>query len=103
MTCKPAPDEILYKDPQAVLDYGFDWNDDGHGGEGWLGVDTILASTWAANKSGLTIQSQSFDTTSTTVWLAGGTLGEGYTVTNHITTAGGRQDDRSFKLVIKNK
>lgn len=103
MTCNPRPDEILEQDPQANLDYGFDWNDDGHGNLGYLGDDTLSGSSWSVNKTGLVLGTQTSDDTTTTVWLSGGTLGEGYTVTNHIITTEGREDDRSFRVVIKNK
>ena len=82
------------KDPNARLDYGFDW-------AAWLGTDTITASTWAVDPSGPTLSSQTFSTTRTTVWVAGGAAGTSYKITNHITTAAGREDDRTFKLKVK--
>ena len=83
------------KDPQAVLDYKIDWSS-------WLGTDTITASTWSAD-TGITIDSNEFNDTETVVWLSGGTEYEQYTVTNHITTLGGREDDRSLTIKMKNK
>lgn len=80
------------KDPQAVKDYGFIWAP-------WLGSDTITASTWASD-NGITINSSSFTTTTTTVWLSGGTEGLVYNIVNHITTAGGRQDDRTLVVQV---
>lgn len=85
-----------FKDPQAVLDYLVDWSE-------WLVEDSITNSTFAVDDAGLTIDSTSFTTTSGTVWLSGGTLGTTYIVTNHITTSGGRQDDHSFRIIIKDK
>ena len=35
--------------------------------------------------------------------LSGGTAGQKYVLTNHITTAGGRQMDQSVKLPVKDK
>lgn len=96
MTCMPKRDEIIEQDPSANKDYGWDW-------ERWLNGDTIATSSWMANKSGLDLDDGTWDTTSTTIWISGGTLGEGYTVTNHVITVGGRADDRSFKVVIKNQ
>jgi hypothetical protein len=91
------------KDPSAILDYGHDWTE-------WMDEgDEITASTWAAapdaDDGGTLITSNpTFDAAGpTTVWLAGGVAGESYTVTNHITTAEGRQDDRSFKVKIKER
>lgn len=85
------------KDPDATLDYSFDWGP-------WLGTDTISTSTWVAD-SGLTIvpASESFDNTTTIVFISGGTAGEIYTVKNRITTNGSRTDDRSFQLRIRQR
>ncbi len=80
------------KDPNAVLDYMADW-------EQWLKGDTIVASTWLP-ATGITIDYESFTTTSATVWLSGGTAGTVYTLTNRVTTAGGRTDDRSITILV---
>lgn len=95
------------KDPQAVLDYGIDWGADGRG---WLPEgDTISASSWTiTGKDGaelgagpLVQDSDTHDASTTTVWLSGGTVGETYDVTNHITTAAGRQDDRTIRITVQ--
>jgi len=83
------------KDPNEVLDYELDWSarlSDG---------DTISASTWIV-PDGLTEDSNSNTTTTTTIWLSGGTLGE-YTLTNRVTTAGGRTMDQSVRLTVVEK
>jgi hypothetical protein len=87
--------EKFIKDPDAVLDYEIDWSE-------WLVTDTISASTWAAD-TGLTVDSDSFTDTATTVWLSGGVVGTSYEVVNHITTANGREDDRTIIIKCKNK
>jgi len=84
--------ETIQKDPSAVLDFGFDWS-------AWLVDDTISASTWAV-PSGLIKDSDSATTTTTTVWLSDGTAGSVYIVTNEIETAGGRTDQRSFRVQV---
>lgn len=78
------------KDPEAVLDYVIDWAT-------WLDGDTIATSEWAA-VGGITIEQDSHTSTIATVWLSGGVAGGWYTVTNHITTADGREDDRSIQI-----
>lgn len=80
------------KDPDAELDYRLDWS-------AWLDGDTISTSTWSAD-TGITVTTSTSTTTTATVWLAGGTLGQAYTVTNRVVTAGGRTDERSFLVVI---
>lgn len=86
------------KDPDAVLDYLVDWS-------AWLPTgDTITASTFTVNSEddgAIVVDDTLFDSTTTTVWLSGGVAGEKYTVTNHITTADGREDDRSITISIK--
>jgi hypothetical protein len=83
------------KDPDALLDYGFDW-------ETWLGVDTIEASTWYV-PAGLTNEADSSDDTTTTIWLSGGVRGVTYTVVNRIQTAGNRTDDRSITIKVADR
>ncbi len=85
----------LVKDPDGVLDYGFDWS-------AWLVADTISTSVWTV-PVGLTEDSESETTTTTTIWLSGGTPGQLYTITNRVVTAGGRTDDRSFKLRVQER
>lgn len=79
------------KDPNSTLDYVIDWED-------WLGADTITDSTWVAT-AGITIDDgDQFTDTTATVWLSGGTDRATYLVTNHITTAAGRQEDRTLTI-----
>jgi len=82
------------KDPNATLDYMFDWGP-------YLTplVDTIQSVTWVLS-SGLTKVSQSNTATTATVFVSGGALGDTETLTCRITTAGGRVDDRSIQLKI---
>ncbi len=83
------------KDPDAALDYGFNWT-------AWLETgDTILTSAWDV-PSGLTLDNSSFTSTHTTVWLSGGTAGDKYLVRNRITTINNpvRGDDRSLLIRV---
>lgn len=83
------------KDPDAILDYTVDWSR-------WLDTDTILTSQWTV-PTGLTQASSSNTATSATAWLSGGAAGQSYTVTNRITTTGGRTDDRSFTIRVEER
>jgi hypothetical protein len=88
--------QTYVKDPDAKLPYVIDWQD-------WLPVgDTIAASTWDIDAD-LTNGTDEFTDTTATILLSGGTAGESYTVTNHITTATGLEDDRSFILKIRER
>lgn len=85
------------KDPDATLDYSVDWSaqlDDG---------DTITASSWPEVDDGITVDSHEHTDTAAVVWVSGGTAGTTYALTNRITTAGGRIDDRTIRLKIKER
>lgn len=84
------------KDPDSVLDYGFNWRR-------LLRGDTIAESSWAVSSSDLQIMDSSHDDKTTTVRLSGGIAGETYTVTNHIVMASGQEDDRSFTLQVRER
>ena len=83
------------KDPQSVLDYGFDWSD-------WLDADTIDTSVWTAD-DGITIDSESETTTTTTVWLSGGTAGKTYRLVNKVVTTAGRTEERTLNVTLMNR
>jgi hypothetical protein len=83
------------KDPDATLDYVLDWST-------WLSSDTIGTATWTV-PAGLTKASQSFTTTTATVWLSGGTVGENHFVTCRVTTAAARTDDRSILIRVEDR
>jgi hypothetical protein len=79
----------------AVLDYSVDWNL-------WLAGDQISASSWAYS-TGITHGAESLNEakTITTTWLSSGTAGQKYSLTNTITTTGGRTNQMSFKVEVK--
>lgn len=83
------------KSPDGVLDYQIDWED-------WLNGDTISTSTWTV-QSGITKVTDTSSTYTATIWLDGGTIGNRYTVTNHIVSAAGREEDQSLVVYIVEK
>ena len=83
------------KDPQAILDYGFDWSE-------WLGSDTISSSSWTAD-TGINIDSDTNTSTITSVWLSSGLPGHNYRVVNHVITAAGREDDRTILVSVEQR
>jgi hypothetical protein len=85
------------KDPDAILDYGFDWTL-------WLDGDTIATSSWILD-AGISIQqgTATYNNTKTSVYISGGVKDGNYKVTNRITTASGRTDDRSFTLRVRQR
>lgn len=90
------------KDPDAVKDYGFDWAKDDEGNPGLFADDALASSEWIV-PDGITMDRHSFEPSGkTTIWISGGTHNSNYTFTNRVTTTGGRSDDRSAILSVKN-
>lgn len=88
------------KDPDAVLDYTWDWSE-------WLAPgETIVTSVFTVS-AGLVLDSDSFNSNSATVWLSGGspggTTGTPYSVANRITSSDDRTDERSITIRVKNR
>lgn len=84
------------QDPNAILDYTLDWSK-------LLVTGDVLVHASFIPDPGLSVLSENFTDTLATVWLLNGLVGQLYNVICHITTAGGRQDDRTFQIVIKEK
>ena len=84
-------------DPDARLDYLFDWAQ-------WLSTDedTITEAT-VTGPDGITVEPATFTDTGVSAWVSGGSAGESYDLTCHIVTAAGREDDRSITLVCKER
>jgi len=81
------------KDPNSVLDYTLDWSS-------WLETsDTISSASWSA--SGVTVDSENNTTTTATVFVSGGALNVDSVITCQIVTSGGRTDERSIAIQIR--
>jgi hypothetical protein len=89
------------KDPDEVADYSLNWAGNAAQPGRTLG-DTLQSSTWIV-PDGLVKNSDSFTTTTTTIWLSGGTEGTTYKLINRVITAGGRTWDQTVKLKVKTK
>jgi hypothetical protein len=86
------------QDPNAVLDYPFDWSV-------YLAQinDTIQTSQFIVD-SGIVVESDAIlNPANTVVWLSGAVKGKRYAVTNHILTAGGREDDWTIYVLGKER
>jgi len=91
MSCFP-----FIKDPDAKLDYKMDWSD-------WLtSPDTLSDSEWIV-PSGMTSESETFDSDSAIIILSGGTVGQVYEVVNRITTGAGLIEDRTILFTIRER
>lgn len=98
----PDVGATIQKDPDAGLVYAIEWGR-------YLPPDAVItASSWIISEgddSPPTTSGPTFDDTSTTVKIAGGTAGQTYRVTNRIVfgTSPVQTDDRSFFLKIRER
>lgn len=84
----------IEKDPNAKKDYQIDFSK-------WLAVgETIVSAVWTV-AAGLNKVSEAVAATSVTIELSGGTVDKNYLVNAHIVTSTGREDDKSFRVVIR--
>lgn len=90
---------MITKDPDAVLDYIFDW------GDYLTEIDDTINSHEIVVPEGDEIVCDSSSIVEDTVvaWVSGGTAGTTYRVTCRIATVGGRTDDRSIFIKIKER
>lgn len=90
------------KDPDAVLDYKFDWraSTNGSGSSDWLSAGEAINTHTIDADTGITVDSsaQTDANTSVTVWLSGGTAGIEYLVRCEIVTSASRTDERTMKI-----
>lgn len=91
----------LVKDPDAHVDFGFDWSQ-------WLKAgDTISSSEWildpANTDEDLEIENDTHTASGTVVFVTGGTVGVSYSITNRIETADGLKDDRTLTILVKER
>jgi hypothetical protein len=95
------------KDPDAVLDYKFDWKalTNGTGTSDWLAAAETISTKTITPSNGITVDSSALSDTNTsvTVWLSGGSAGSNYTVACKIVTSAGRTDERTMTIQCRNR
>lgn len=95
-----ATTEDWQKDPNATLDWVFDWSS-------WLADGEEISTSEFIVSAGLTVEdgplAPTHTTISATVWLSGGQTGQVYQVTNRVTTNQNRIDDRSIRIRVVNR
>lgn len=85
------------KDPDATLDYAFDWTP-------WLDEAEEITDQVVTVPAGLTIaQAAVVNAGVVTVWLSGGDAGEVYAVACRVTTDQGRTDERTYYLEVRDR
>lgn len=85
-------------DPSARLDYTFSW-------AGLLvGTDVIVSATVTPDVAGIvTLDPATHDDKTVTVWATGLSVNGKVRLVCHITTAEGRQDERTIILYVKDR
>lgn len=84
---------IWVKDPEAVVDFAFDWST-------WLASGDTIDTFTVTVPSGITLDSSSEASGVVTAWISGGTAGTTYIVECKIVTTQGRTDERSRPLDV---
>ncbi len=98
---------VVQKDPDAVLDYRFDWAalTNGNGVSNWLNSGETILSQVVVVSAGLTKDSDQLadSNTSVQVWLSGGSMGIEYSLACLIVTSEGRTDERTITVYVVDK
>jgi hypothetical protein len=92
-----AISNVFLKDPNATLDYGFDWSE-------WLNENEILTGYQVTSGCGITNLYNTYTTAgSVIVWLSGGVPGNRYSIACKIETSGSRIDERTIKIDVRER
>ena len=87
---------LYKKDPQAVLDFAFNW-------ASWLATGETISTYTVTAQTGLTKDSDSESSGVVTVWVSGGTAGTWYTLACKIVTSAGRTDERTMRIQVDDR
>lgn len=87
----------IIRDPDARLDYAVDF------GAEWLQDGETITSYEVEVDPGLTLESSSEADGRVTAWISGGEAGRTYLARFRITTNRGRTDDRTLRLVTRQR
>ncbi len=88
------------KDPQAELDFTFDWSP-------WLATGETITGYVITPDTGITVAPSGKATVQDggriTVWLGGGTAEQRYSVACRVTTTAGRVDERTLRVTVTDR
>ncbi|BCQ23179.1 hypothetical protein NK8_13040 [Caballeronia sp. NK8] len=82
------------KDPQAVLDFNWDWS-------AWLGEEETIAEKSVTADTGITVNSSTIDGGVVVAWISGGVAGTAYVVACTIKTSAGRTETRRISVSVQ--
>ncbi|MDF0598444.1 hypothetical protein [Psychromarinibacter halotolerans] len=94
------PSTLANKKPAEVADYRQDWD------KRLAEEESITSSSWsvaasAESPAALTVQSGTYTDRAVTVWLAAGTAGVSYVLTNMVETSGNRTLVGCYRLYVE--
>lgn len=84
------------KDPDASLPYEWDW-------AAWLSDGETITGTVITADPGITVGAPSQAAGIVTVRISGGTAGTTYRVACRITTSGGNIDERTKRIMVRDR
>lgn len=85
--------KTFIKDPDAILDYTFDWTE-------WLQESETISIYVITIDAGITKESDNENEGKVIVWLSGGAVGETYNIACKITTDLDRTDERTVEIIM---
>lgn len=91
------------KDPSAVLDWAYNWNDSSGGKTPWLATGETILSFVITADTGIIVDGSTQLDGKVTVWLSGGMAGQNYKVACLITTSAGRTDERTIWIKVTDR
>ena len=103
---------IIKKDPDATLDYFFDWKPLTNGFVGatsdWLASGETITDFDITAEAGITLETvaphaQSQSGGKVTFWLSGGTAETTYEIACLIETSADRTDERTMRISVKDR
>lgn len=83
-------------DPNATLDFAFDW-------ASWLEDGETLTAETVTATAGATVINDTIDGTRVVYWLTGGQVGSDVEVTCRVTSSAGRVDERSVRVLVRDR
>lgn len=86
----------IQKDPDAVLDYSFDWTD-------WLAGVSDSIDSYSITGTDVAVLSDSRNGAIITVWCGAATPGTVAKLVCRVVTAGARIEDRTIYLIVKER
>jgi len=84
---------IFDKDPDAILDYKWDWSS-------WLDAGESISTYAITVSGGLASTESTFNSSAVTAWISGGTAGTVETAACLIETNSSRTDERTIYLNV---